>query len=297
MNLPPLYKYLDVRGAKLTLQNGNFRHAKPSEFNDIEDLTIRSIFPESEEAALKEINDNFTDVLVKNLAKEPTCINLEMREKIALIQQAYRNHPNAAKVIKEYKKADIIGDLYDLDALKQRSKGYVDQINQFMQDFRILCVSEEINSARMWERYAQGHEGFALRILPNEGKDSKFLRFRKVGYFATRPPLYKNVLEYLESSLFGNQDERFREIMDEIIYSKTLEWQYENEYRLAIPIVDGKDWNTMPYHPEELSELYLGHKASEETKIEILRLAKTQNPGIKVFHTYLTPDGRLQFSP
>ena len=40
MVLPPLYKYLDVTGAKLTLQNGTFKHAKPSDFNDLEDLTI-----------------------------------------------------------------------------------------------------------------------------------------------------------------------------------------------------------------------------------------------------------------
>ena len=39
MTLPPLYKYLNVQGAKLTLGNRTFRHAKPSDFNDIEDMT------------------------------------------------------------------------------------------------------------------------------------------------------------------------------------------------------------------------------------------------------------------
>jgi hypothetical protein len=43
MALPPLYKYLDVQGAKLTLGNRTFKHAKPSDFNDTEDLTIQSI--------------------------------------------------------------------------------------------------------------------------------------------------------------------------------------------------------------------------------------------------------------
>src|SRR3982074_32542 len=46
MTLPPLYKYLNVQGAKLTLGNRTFRHAKPSDFNDIEDMTVQSIFPE-----------------------------------------------------------------------------------------------------------------------------------------------------------------------------------------------------------------------------------------------------------
>jgi hypothetical protein len=51
MPLPPLYKYLDVQGAKLTLGNRTLKHAKPSDFNDTEDLTIQSIFLEETEAA------------------------------------------------------------------------------------------------------------------------------------------------------------------------------------------------------------------------------------------------------
>jgi DUF2971 family protein len=295
MTLPPLYKYLDVQGAKLTLQNGNFKHAKPSDFNDLEDLTIRSIFPEGDEAALQEIKDNFSDVLLNNLNEAPTCSNPKMRQQIALIQEAYRRNPDAAKAIKEITKNDTISKLYDLDGLKQRSKGYVDEINNFMQGFRILCVSQDNTSMQMWTRYAQESQGIALRIIPSVEKDSKFLRFHKVEYGETRPPLYKNVLEYLADSLFGDQEKRIREIMDDIIYSKTLEWEYESEYRLAIPILDDHDWNLMPYHSEEIPELYLGHKASDETKTEIIELAKRRNPGIKIFHACLAPDGRLLF--
>lgn len=38
MPQPPLYKYLDLQGAKLTLGNRTFKHSKPSDFNDTEDL-------------------------------------------------------------------------------------------------------------------------------------------------------------------------------------------------------------------------------------------------------------------
>jgi hypothetical protein len=295
MTLPPLYKYLDVEGAKLTLRNGNFRHAKPSEFNDLEDLTIRSIFPESDETALQEIKDNFTDVLLNNLDRTPTCINLKMRQQIALIQGVYRENPDAAKAIKEITKNDMVSKLYDLDGLKQRSKGYVEEINAFMQGFRVLCVSNENTSMQMWTRYAQDSQGIVLRILPSMDKDSKFLRFRKVEYRATRPPLYGNVLEFLESGLFGDQEKRIQKVMDGIIYSKTLEWEYEDEYRLVIPILDGQDWRLMPYHPEEIPELYLGHKASEEVKAEVIELAKKRNPEIKIFHSCVDPNGRLLF--
>jgi hypothetical protein len=295
MTLPPLYKYLDIEGAKLTLQNGNFKHAKPSDFNDLEDLTIRSIFPESDEAALQEIKNNFTDVLLDNLDKAATCINLQMRQQITLIQEAYRKNPDVAKVIKEITKNDAVSELYDLGRLRERSKGFVAEINNFMQDFRVLCVSQENNSKKMWELYAQDSHGIVLRILPNVDKDSKFQLFRKVEYCASRPPLYKSALEFLANSLFGDQEKRAREIIEDIVHSKTLKWEYEDEYRLAIPIRRGEDWNKLPYHSEEIPELYLGHKASDEIKDEIIKLAKRRNPEIKIFHACLTPDDRLLF--
>ena len=52
MALPPLYKYLNVDGAKKTLGNKCFRFAKPSEYDDLEDMTAQSLFPDELEAAL-----------------------------------------------------------------------------------------------------------------------------------------------------------------------------------------------------------------------------------------------------
>lgn len=295
MVLPPLYKYLDVNGARLTLKNGTFKHAKPSDFNDLEDLTVRSIFPESDEAALQEIKDSLTDVLLKNLNRPPTSTSPQLRQKVELIQKAYITNPDAAATTKAMIKEDTISKLYDLDTLRTKSKGYIDEINNFMQSFRVLCVTQDSTSTDMWKRYAQDSEGIVLRILPNARKDSKFLRFRKVEYRATRPPLYKNVMEFLEDSLFGDQERRALEVMERILYAKTLDWEYEDEYRLVIPILDGADWNTMPYHPEEIPELYLGHRTSADIKAEIIELAKSRNPEIKIFHSCLGPDGRIIF--
>jgi hypothetical protein len=83
MSPPPLYKYLDVQGAKLTLGNNTFKHSKPSDFNDIEDLTVQSIFPEDTEAALEKLSNGFTDVILQHLNDPPTCSS-PMKEKVAL---------------------------------------------------------------------------------------------------------------------------------------------------------------------------------------------------------------------
>jgi hypothetical protein len=116
--------------------------------------------------------------------------------------------------------------VFDLESMKRRHLAHVAEINAFMQGFRILCVSSRKDSERMWDRYAQGHKGIVLRISPNVEKDSKFQRFFPVVYQAFRPTLYASAEAFQESSLFGDQQARIREIMDKIVYAKTLEWEY-----------------------------------------------------------------------
>jgi hypothetical protein len=293
--LPPLYKYLDVRGAQLTLGNRSFKHSKPSEFNDKEDLTIRSIFPESDEVALAEMNKGLTDILLKHLYETPTVENPTQRAKIVLMQQVFQTHPEAAKLVKEQMKSSKV---FSLEQMRAKNKQFVNEINEFMQGYRILCVTELNNSEQMWERYAQKHEGIVLRIVPNLKKDSKYQLFRKVEYQDARPPLYESTFSFLESCIFGDQEARRRTILEKIVYAKTREWEYEHEYRLAIPIhADGQDWNTMPYHAEEITELILGHKMPEDTKSEIIGLAKSVNPTIDIFNVLCDDDGKLSFSP
>lgn len=187
MALPPLYKYLDVQGAKLTLGNRTFKHAKPSDFNDTEDLTIQSIFPEDVEAALAKLANGFTNVFVKNVNEPPTCAP-ELRDKVALLQRVYRENPQAAGFVREQIKKDATSKMFDVEHMRAMSQAFIEKINEFMQGYRVLCVTRHKDSERMWTEYAQNHEGIVLRIEPCLEKDSKFQLFRRVEYRASRPP-------------------------------------------------------------------------------------------------------------
>ena len=201
MALPPIYKYLDALGAKLTLSNGTFKHSKPSDFNDIEDLTIQSIFPEETETALKKLSDGFTELILQYLNDQPTCSS-PMREKLALIQQVYRTNPKAAQLVKAGKEGGV--PIYDVGHMRERAKQFIAEINEFMQGYRILCVTTHKDSERMWSVYAETHKGIALRIEPNVAKDSKLQLFRPVEYRKERPSLYDDTLDFIADSLFGD---------------------------------------------------------------------------------------------
>lgn len=294
MTLPPLYKYLDVSGAKLTLGNRTFKHAKPSDFNDTEDLTIKSIFAEDTEEALKKIAGAFTDVILRHLNEEPTCSS-PMKEKIKIIQQIYRANPGAADLVRA-ERINAGEQIDSVEYLRKQAQAHIAEINEFMQGYRVLCVTTHKDSERMWTEYAEKHRGVALRIQPNLAKDSKFQLFRPVTYREKRPPLYEDTLEFSAGSLFGDHESRIREIIERIIYTKTLDWEHEGEYRLAIPIGENeKPWNTLPYHPEEITELYLGLEMERSDIEDIVGKARTVNRDIAIFRAKRDGDGKLVF--
>jgi hypothetical protein len=295
MALPPLYKYLDVDGAKKTLGNKCFRFSKPSEYRDLEDMTTRSLFPDELEAALAILADGFVDVIVENADAAPTCSE-RLKPKVAELQKIFRENPNAARAVKEGLKADPASNGFNPDYWRTLSEAFVKETNEFMQGHRILCVTTDKASDRMWKDYAEDHHGVVLRIEPNVAKDSKFQKFAPVTYQEKRPAICAKTLDFAKGSLFGDRSTRARSTLDRIIYAKTNEYMFEREYRLAIPLGESEeDYRTLPYHPDEVTELYLGASMNAEANADIVAKAKAVNPAIAIFEATRSAGGALTF--
>jgi hypothetical protein len=293
MTLPPLYKYLNVEGAKKTLENRTFRFAKPSEYEDLEDMTAQSLFPDELEAALKILPDGFVDVIVENPDAAPTCPE-KLRPKVTELQKIFRENHKAADVVREGLKKNPGAAGFDSEQWRTRSDAFVKEINDFMQNHRVFCVTTDKASDRMWREYAQEDQGIALRIEPCIEKDSKFQKFAPVTYQEKRPPIFPRTLDYAKETLFGDQAARARESMDGIIYAKTELYRFESEYRLAIPLgEDEEDYRFLGYHPEEITELYLGAGMKDEDKADIIAKAKAVNPDIAIFQCKRDAKGQV----
>jgi len=129
---------------------------------------------------------------------------------------------------------------------------------------------------------------------PRSAKVRPRSRKRDLWMAINDPALFESTAQYMEDSLFGNQNDRMEKSLHTIVYSKTLKWKEENEYPLPIPLVTGEqDWNLLPYHPDEIAEVYLGAKASDDFKAEIVGLAQAVNPQIKIFDMTVDADGKL----
>lgn len=234
MSLPPLYKYLDVQGANLTLGNQCFRFAKP-----FEDMTAQSLFPDRLEKALPMLSDGFVDAVMTNLYAPPTGSS-KQPAMVTTLQSIFRVSPEQAKAVKEGLRKDPEKAGMSLDYWKTRSAEFVKDTNAFMQNYRVFCVTTDKACDRMWKEYAQADQGIALRITPSVEKASKYLKFAPVSYQEKRPPIFANTADFAAESLFGDQTERARAALSGIIYSKTTPYKFESEYRLAIPLDEGK---------------------------------------------------------
>ena len=175
--LPPLYKFLDVRGAKLTLGNNTFRHAKPSDFKDTEDLTLQSIFPEDLQAALTKAATGFPDVIARNLDTKPTC-EPSMAKSVGSLQAMFKAKPELAAMIKREMLNGEAGKTFDAEHMRLVAKETIDDINKQLQRARVLCVTTRKDSDYMWNEYAQKHEGVALRIEGNLFNPARAARSR-----------------------------------------------------------------------------------------------------------------------
>jgi hypothetical protein len=289
MALPPLYKYLDVNGAKRTLGDRTFRHAKPSSYDDSKDMTIKSVFPEEVETALTTLSEGWVGILLANVDETPTC-NPKLAATVKALQDILRRDPEQAERLKNQFK-----ELFDVEQMRARSEAFVKETNDFLQTYRVFCVTTDKASERMWEDYAEDHQGIVLRIVPNTEKASKFELFRPVEYRESRPALFDHTLDFLEGYLFGDQAARTRAILDKIIYTKTLPYTFEKEYRLAIPVGEDGDWDKLSYHPEEVTEIYLGLAMNDDDKSDIIKKAKALNPNIAIFRANRDAKKKLAF--
>lgn len=293
MALPPLYKFLDIKGAKLTLRNRTFKYAKPSDFNDRADLTTQTIFPEEIEVALETLETNFINVILNHLDDMPTCSSPD-KEKIIALQNAFRTNPNAAETLRLAMKDE--GPIYNVDSMREKAEAFLSWMNNFLQSYRVLCVTSLKYSEKMWTDYAEKHKGIALRIEPNLKKDSCLQLLHPVEYRETRPPLYENTLDFLAESLFGRREALRQAIVQRIIHTKTLEWKHECEFRLAIPLSENETpWDTLAYHPEEITQLYLGSEMEKTDSDAIVSLARIVNPDIEILQATRGVNKNLEF--
>ncbi len=166
-------------------------------------------------------------------------------------------------------------------------------------EFGSLSLSETMTSKLMWSFYSDGGRGFVAEFDPSHAwfncktaDSDSFHHLRKVQYVEDREPVY-----------FLSAKE------DEVLYTKTREWEFEREWRIvrnfkgaktnAGPDPYGKDVLLFDIPPSAIQAVIFGYRTTSENE-KALRDIVSANADLNhiVFKRAVrSVDGKIEIVP
>ncbi len=176
----------------------------------------------------------------------------------------------------ELTKENFREKIKDIDKLQKGVQDY-DAV-QLANNFGVMSLSCRWDSIVMWSHYSNLHQGFCIGF--DEEKIRKSNLFGKGGLvqysekFPERNPSI-NLHPFIESS--------------KMLYTKSKDWEYEQEFRLSILNIEGLTLETrkVVVPDDSVSCIYLGLEIPIDHKLEILDIARKEK--IKVYQISKVP--------
>ncbi|OMF45398.1 DUF2971 domain-containing protein [Paenibacillus amylolyticus] len=155
------------------------------------------------------------------------------------------------------------------EVIQQQNEKSIERFRGISQDGMLIsCFSEVNNSILMWSHYAVNHTGFCIEydfIKPQREK----LITNILCPVIYQDTLFDSTQYFIEALNNGENYNNLSGIYMAMI--KSMEWKYEKEWRLILPMGTSSGFNRPLFRPEAV---YLGAKISDEHKQEIMKIAK-----------------------
>jgi hypothetical protein len=286
-----LFKYLGIEGAKKTISTNSFKLSVPSTFNDPFDVRLDEILGLDYAQFAEQQKAELFNVLAGKLP-DGTLRESEMGRKALVINKMLQSAtPDQLAAIRSQLMATPLDQLYDLQSLKAAGDTLLATLKDSMSRYGVLCLAARNDSVLMWSHYAQHHEGAVLEFSPDVARDSALLASRPVQYQLQRPLVYRTPGDLVRRALLMSSEQSANEIVGELIYTKSVEWEYEHEYRLAIPnfVAAGAKSALLEFWPSELVAVYLGCRIKEADKQELKAAAQSLNTKVEVYEARVAP--------
>lgn len=241
-----MYKYLNNSLIDSVLLNNTLRFTQPKFFNDPFEIQTHIKGIMSEQKVEEQYQENIEKILYEEYEKS----------KLPMAYKDFRQNINLLETLPLLKtitqSPTFINQIQD--GFNQISSKYIG----------ILSLSSINSSLLMWAHYANSHQGFVVEFdetnyfFNQQKHQNDFLRcLKKVVYSDKRPSLYL--------SDFNEYD---------IFFTKSIEWAYENEYRMLMDLDKAdesqKDIYLFKFPKESIKSIYLGTRISDENKSKIL---------------------------
>lgn len=170
--------------------------------------------------------------------------------------------------------AEILTHLFD---------DYNKLINEHLLHSRVFCVTEQLKNVVMWSHYAEQHKGVVFKLSCNDEIDNSLLIAKKINY-TNNFVAFPNSEEFA-CSVTGEKLLDIPRLVQEIAHTKHTDWQYEEEWRVHVPMLDdlvGTGKSFYPENPKIFEAIYLGCKIEEKKAKNIVEFARKELPNMKI---------------
>ncbi|MDO4364022.1 MAG: DUF2971 domain-containing protein [Clostridia bacterium] len=153
---------------------------------------------------------------------------------------------------------------------------YSDYIASLKNTFRISCFATTPYSQLMWGgSYANCHRGFCIEytVLP-DAKEYEELYFNlyPVIYCKTRPDTTAKLVAFIDKNI---TKEALWDIYFNGILRKSIDWFFQNEWRLLLPFRRDNDNYNVKFFP--ITKVYLGNRMEAENRKKIIEICNQKN--------------------
>jgi hypothetical protein len=255
------YKYVTADVAKTILETLKVKLSSPLLFNDPFDSQL-------------EINHNATDANEAIAhATKAACNLLQPLLKDGDVEAAHQ------VAIKELlKDRNFVSSQFD--KLKSNFEEINKIVTDFLEDDRVFCVSEKHDNLLMWAHYTDEHKGAVIRF--------RCMPELETALCAAKPVLYRETMPVLDITemLQNNWQHNTRKILDEILLTKSLDWEYEQEWRVILNKTGDGLFDLRSVFEQEIDAIYLGCRMEPENRNEIISLVKNRRQHMRIFSAH-----------
>jgi len=164
------------------------------------------------------------------------------------------------------------------------------KFNNIKDELLMYSLSETFDNNHQWAMYADGGKGFCIgyHIEPKNPREASLIRNLLPIYYGEKQPLM--ITKYLDETLtYTMRTETIDELPEQesakffvSLYTKTIEWVGEQEWRFAIPKQQAES-NAVPFDFTKC--IYLGEEIEDSWKCKLINIAKAQK--LKVYQRKL----------
>lgn len=191
--------------------------------------------------------------------------------------------------------------------LKRVSKIINDTQEKLLSNSKAICFSEDPLSMLMWSHYADYHKGFVLAYRKSELPHAKcydvngiehstILKLGKIRYRDQMPDFGEFFYDYLPKKVKGFPPSLYTRFLLQMIFNKTIVWNYEKEWRLCSIPEDYSNENPVSYASIRPYCIFLGAKMPAKQKWELFCIAKKMDIAVfEVWANNRSADFKLNF--